>query len=123
MNTNERKDAAYFESKLCCMPDEWFEDTVAVMEKGSLLSPDELAAESTFSASERHAKARKLYAELMCSEAAKPFLQEAAKVLANFYGDEDEEDEIEDDGCSACNGTGEGGHEGQSCMVCRGTGY
>ena len=50
-----------------------------------------------------------------------------AAAIAQRICSEDPNDETntvpEDAGCAACNGTGEGRFEGQSCSICRGRGY
>lgn len=78
------RSAAFFERALGCEAKAWFTDPVRPYKnRRATMSPDELLAEVLYhESSQEHIDVRRLFAELMTSDAAKALREEAARLLA-----------------------------------------
>ena len=87
LEAQQARSAVFFEQALSCEAKAWFTDPVRPYEaRNATLSPDELLAETMWHESDpEYAEVRRLFAELITSEAAKTLRKEAARLLARQF--------------------------------------
>ena len=83
----EARSAKFFEAALSCEAKAWFTDPVRPYEnRSATYSPDELMWElQSYDRSTDHIEVRRLFAELMTSDAALALRKEAARLLAKQF--------------------------------------